>query len=93
MGMRLKPEKCRSFSIRSGVPNIINFFIGETEIPNLFQEEQKFLGNLLFPIGKLSDTFDYIESEFEKKLFLRSRYLLSPYRDYINCTKLFTWIN
>ena len=51
--MRLKPAKCRSFSIRSGVPSRINFTIDGTEIPNIFQEEQKFLGKLLFPTGKL----------------------------------------
>ena len=68
MGMRLKPAKCRSFSIRSGLPSRIQFTIGETEIPNIFQEEQKFLGKLLFPTGKLSDVFDYIKSEFEAKL-------------------------
>ena len=67
MWMRLKPAKCRSFSISSGVPSRINFTIGETEIPNIFQEEQNFLGKLLFPTGKLSDAFDYIKSEFEKK--------------------------
>ena len=65
--MRLKPAKCRLFSIISGVPSRINFTIGETEIPNIFQEEQKFLCKLLFPTGKLSDAFDYIKSEFEKK--------------------------
>ena len=53
MGMRLTPAKCRSFSIRSDVPNRIKFNIGETEIPNTFQEEQKFLGKLLFPTGRL----------------------------------------
>ena len=68
MEMKLKPAKCRSFSIRSGVPSRINFTIGETEIPNIFQEEQKFLGNLLYPTGKLSHAFDYIKSEFETKL-------------------------
>ena len=47
--MRLKPAKCRLFSIISGVPSRINFTIGETEIPNIFQEEQKSLGKLLFP--------------------------------------------
>jgi len=62
MEMRLKPEKCRSFSIRSSVPSRINFTIGETEIPNMFQEEQKFLGKLLFPTGKFGDAFDYIKS-------------------------------
>ena len=66
--MRLKSAKCRSFSIRSGLPSRINFTIGETEIPNIFQEEQKFLGKLLFPTGKLSDAFNYIKSEFETKL-------------------------
>ena len=49
MGMRLKPAKCRSFCIRSGVPSRINFTIGETEIPNIFKKEQKFIGKLLFP--------------------------------------------
>ena len=63
----IKPAKYRSFYIRSGVPSRINFTIGETEIPNIFQEEQKFLRKLLFPTGKLSDAFDYIKSEFEKK--------------------------
>ena len=38
MGMRLKPAKCRSFSIRSGLPSRIQFTIGETEIPNIFQD-------------------------------------------------------
>ena len=46
---------------------IIFHQIEETEIPNIFQEEQKFLGKLLFPTGKLSDAFDYIKSEFKKK--------------------------
>ena len=68
MGMRLKLAKCRSFSVRSGVPSRINFTFGEIEIPNIFQEEQKFLGELLFPTGKLSDAFDYMKSEFETKL-------------------------
>ena len=53
MGMRLKPAKCTSFSIRSGVPSRINFTIGETEIPNIFQEEQKFLGNFYFLLVNL----------------------------------------
>ena len=76
MGMRLKPAKCRSFSFRSGIPSRINFTIGETEIPNMFQEEQKFLGKLLFPTGKLSDVFDYIKSEFETKLININAHLI-----------------
>ena len=49
MGMRLKPAKCRSFSIRSGVPSRISFTIVETEIPNIFKKKKKFLGKLVFP--------------------------------------------
>ncbi len=71
MGVRLKPAKCRSFSIRSGVPSRINFTIGlgETEIPNIFQEEQKFLGKLQFPTGKISDAFNYIKGSRPTRLF------------------------
>ena len=50
------------------VPSRINFTIGETEIRNIFQQEQKFLRKLLFPTCKLSDLFNYIKSEFETKL-------------------------
>ena len=88
MGMWLKPAKCRSFCIRSGVPSRIKFTIGETEIPNIFQEEQKFLGKLLFPTGELSDAFDYIKSEFEKKLIninallIRDEYKVWIYKHY-----------
>ena len=53
---------------RSGEPSRINFAIGETEIPNIFQQEQKFLGRLLSPTGNLNNAFDYIKSEFESKL-------------------------
>ena len=88
VGMRLKPAKCRSFSIRSGVPSRINFSISETEIPNIFQEEPKCLGNFLFPTGKLSDVFDYIKSEFETKLrninalLIRNEYKVWIYKHY-----------
>ena len=51
MGMRLKLSKCRSFSIRSGKPTIINFFIGEYSIPSIFHEEQKFLGKFYFSLA------------------------------------------
>ena len=64
-GNEIKIRKMYISFHRSGVPSRINFTIGETEIPNIFQEEQKFLGKLLFPTGKLSDAFDYIKSEFE----------------------------
>ena len=62
----------------------------ETEIPNIFQEEQKFLGKLLFPTGKLIDSFDYIKIKFEIKfvninaLLIRDEYKVWIYKHYFN---------
>ena len=68
MGMRLKPSKCRTFSLKSGKPSKVDFYIKEDRIPNLFEEEQKFLSKVVFPSGKSSETFDYIKGIFEDKL-------------------------
>ena len=57
-GNEIKTRKMQIIFHRSGVPSRINFTIGETEIPYIFQKEQKFLGKLLFPTGKFSDVFD-----------------------------------
>ena len=58
MGMKLKPSKCRSFSLRGGKPEAIHFNIGESVIPSIRDEEQKFLGKLLFFNGKSKETFN-----------------------------------
>ena len=68
MGMKLKPSKCRSFSIKSGKPSIINFKIGDNLIPSIYHEEQKFLGKVLFFNGKSEDTFNYMKSEIKVRL-------------------------
>ena len=68
LGMKLKPSKCRSFSITSGTPNDMNFDIQGTVIPTIFHEEQKFLGKVLFPLGKSKDTFIYLKTELLTKL-------------------------
>ena len=44
MGMKLKPSKCRSFSISGGRPVVFPFHIGDDEIASIRDEEQKFLG-------------------------------------------------
>ena len=41
MGMRLKPGKCRSFTISGGCPKDVPFYIGENRIPSIKDEEQK----------------------------------------------------
>ena len=68
MGMKLKPAKCRTFSIKSGSASDSTFFIGKDKIPTIFLEEQKFLGKLIFPFGKSSETFEYIHNILSTKL-------------------------
>ena len=48
MGMKIKPSKCRSFSNRSGKPSKVNFTIEGNNVPSIQDEEQKFLGRVLF---------------------------------------------
>ena len=57
MGMRLKPGKCRSFSVSGGKPKDVPFYIEDYRIPSIKGEEQKFLGKLLFFKGKPEETF------------------------------------
>ena len=40
MGMKIKPSKCRSFSIRSGKPSSVHFTVEGNIIPTI-QEEEK----------------------------------------------------
>ena len=88
MGMKLKPSKCRSFSIQSGKPSIITFQVGNDNIPSIYHEDQKFLGKLLFFNGKSKDTFDHIKSEIETRLQrleeteIRNEYKLWIYKHY-----------
>ena len=68
IGLKLKPSKCRSFSIQKGTPTIVNFNIGEHLVPSVQEAEQKFLGKLVFFKGKSSETYDYIKTELQTKL-------------------------
>ena len=89
MGMKLKPVKCRTFSIKSGSPADLNFSIGDKKIPTIFHEEQKFLGKVLFPLGKSSDTFKLVKTELFNKLenldktLIRKEYKLWIYQNYL----------
>ena len=53
MGKKIKPSKCRSFSLRSGSPGIIHFDIEGYKVPSIAEEEQKFLGRVLFILASL----------------------------------------
>ena len=57
MGLKLKPSKCRSFSVSGGKPKDVPFYIEDYRIPSIKGEEQKFLGKLLFFKGKPEETF------------------------------------
>ena len=59
--MKLKPSKCRSFSLKSGRSSIVHFKIGDNIVPSIAEEEQKFLGKVIFFSGKSSDTFIYFK--------------------------------
>ena len=66
MGMKLKPSKCRSFSLTSGKPEAIKFKIGDNEVASIRDEEQKLLGKLIFFKGKSEEVFSHIRDIFKE---------------------------
>ena len=89
MGMKIKPSKCRSFSLRSGSPGIIHFDIEGYKVPSIAEEEQKFLGRVLFYSGKSVECFQLLENQIRIKLenlektAVRSEFKLEIYKTYI----------
>ena len=88
MGMKLKPSKCRSFSLSSGSSKVVDFFIGEYRVPSISEEEQKFLGRVIFYTGKSAETIAYLKEIFTDKLenidktLIRSEFKLWIYVNY-----------
>ena len=68
MGMKLKPVKCRSFSISGGVSKDIPFHIGNSRVPSIRDEEQNFLGCVISFSGKSEDTFQLLKTTLKKAL-------------------------
>ena len=95
MGMKLKPSKCRSFSIQSGSSANIPFYIGDTRIPSISEEEQKFLGKLLFFSGKSEETFSLVRDTLKEALanidasLIRPEYKLWILKNYLIPSKRF----
>ena len=95
MGMMLKPSKCRSVSISSGKSKVVPFFIGDFQIPSIRDEEQKFLGKLLFFSGKAEETFSHIKDIFVEAMdnienaMIRDEYKLWIYKEYLLPSKRF----
>ena len=95
MGMKLKPSKCRSLSIRSGISSKTSFHIGDNQIPCICDEEQTFLGKLLFFSGKSEETFNLIHDTLKEALenveasLIRSEYKLWILKHYLVPSKRF----
>ena len=89
MGMKIKPTKCRSFSLSSGKPKIIQFNFENNVIPSISEEEQKFLGRVLFFNGKSEECYNLLENVITKKMnnldqtLIRDEYKLEIYQMYI----------
>ena len=95
MGMKLKPSKCRSFSLTAGKPSAVPFHIGDSDVPSIRDEEQKFLGKLLFFHGKPEETFNLVKDIFVEgianidKAMVRDEYKLWIYSKYFLPSKRF----
>ena len=95
MGMKLKPSKCRSFSLSGGRPEAVSFSIGDYPIPSIRDEEQKFLGKLLFFKGKPEETYKLIHDTLTEGIeninnaMVRNEYKLWIYSNYFLPSKRF----
>ena len=95
MGMKLKPSKCRSFSVTGGKACDVPFYIGDYTIPSIKNEEQKFLGKILFFTGKQEETFSLIFNSFLEglerinKSMVRNEFKLWIYSNYFLPSKRF----
>ena len=68
MGMKVKPSKCRSFSNSFGKPSNVDFLIEGNIVPSIQEEEQKFLGRVLFYDGNSEECFNLLKNNIEEKL-------------------------
>ena len=87
--MKIKPTKCRSFTLSSGKPSVVHFKFEENVVPSISEEEQKFLGRVLFFSGKSEECYRLLESIITKKMNnldkteIRNEYKLEIYQMYI----------
>jgi hypothetical protein len=68
LGMKLKPSKCRSFLISGEKASVVPFLIDDHMIPSIKDEDQIFLGKLLFYSGTSEETFNHIKDIFKDAL-------------------------
>ena len=68
LGMRLKPSKCRNFSLSAGKPTKIPFSIGDSNVPSIADEDQHYLGAKVFFLGKEAEVATELKNKIEEKL-------------------------
>ena len=89
MGMKIKASKCRLFFLTSGKPSKIKFNFEGSEISSIANEEQKFLGRVLFYNGKSEECFSLLKETTQTKLenlnktSIRNEYKMEIYQMYI----------
>ena len=78
-----------------GHPNCNIFYIGDSEISSIQDEEQKFVGKLLFFKGKPEETFNLVKDTFVKGIekigeaMVRNEFKLWMYTKYLLPSKRF----
>lgn len=89
MGLKLKPSKCRTFSIVSGKPTPVIFSMDKSPLETIEKDPHKFLGHNITFNGKQSETFTYIEQYFSERLeridqiLVRGEYKIEIYKKYL----------
>ena len=77
MGFVFKPKKCRAYSVCSGKPTSVDFFLSDytdpanpvkTKLKTLVDEPHKFLGQILTHKNSSADHFDFMSDILKTKL-------------------------
>ncbi len=89
MGLKLKASKCKSLSIVSGKPQVIDFSLGDDILETLDKENHKFLGSTITFSNKQSDIYevvlDFFQTRLERidNLLIRDEYKVKLYDKYL----------
>ena len=67
MNLQLKPVKCKTISIRSGVPCEVQFSLGSDVLKTIKEAPKKFLGCQITFSDKNRDMYDLISSKLSEK--------------------------
>ncbi len=88
MNLQLKPVKCKTISIRSGVPCELEFNLGSDALKTVKEAPEKFLGCQITFHGKTRDTFDLVSNKLSQQIqniqdsAIRNEYKLRIYVEY-----------